>query len=160
MTAGIYVIIAIIYITIRNMRKDCKCLKVVWLVDIAYLIGGLLYHVGKNFDTVVVQTSLLGTAALILRLIPFFISKYYQSNLAKEHQTTEAKLQLVPEWILAAESLTLLVDFDAWYTVMYNSFFSDIIYIEQETIFYNFYARFIGSWSVLAFLLLTYTFIL
>ena len=152
-------ITAIIYITIRNMRKDCKCLKVIWLVDIAYLIGGLSYHVGRNFDPVVVQTCLLGTAALIFRFIPFVISKYYQSNLAKEHQTTEAKLQLVPEWILAAESLTLLVDFDAWYTVMYNSFFSDI-YLEQENILYNFYARFIGSWAVWAFLLLTYSFIL
>ena len=56
------------------------------------------------------------------RFIPFFISKYYQSNLAKEHQTTETKLQLVPEWILAAESLTLLVEFDALYDLIVNSF--------------------------------------
>ena len=59
---------------------------------------------------------------MIYRFIPFFISKYYQSNLAKEHQTTEAKLQLVPEWILAAESLTLLVEFEGVYSVMINSF--------------------------------------
>ena len=58
---------------------------------------------------------------MIYRFIPFFLSKYYQSNLAKKHQTTEAKLQLVPEWILAAESLTLLVEFDAWYTMLVNA---------------------------------------
>ena len=68
------------------------------------------------------QSVLLSTTILLYRFIPFFISKYYQSNLAKEHQTTEAKLQLVPEWILAAESLTLLVELNALYTIMINSF--------------------------------------
>ena len=111
---------------IRNVRKDCKCLKVIWLVDIAYLVAGLLYYVGIDLPFPVVQAVLLGTAIMIYRFIPFFISKYYQSNLAKEHQTTEAKLQLVPEWILVAESLTLLVDFNALYTVLYNSVFSAI----------------------------------
>ena len=58
----------------------------------------------------------------VVSFIPFFISKYYQSSLAKEHQTTEAKLQLVPEWILAAESLTVLVEFDALYDLIVHSF--------------------------------------
>ena len=70
----------------------------------------------------IIQPILLGTVVVLYRFIPFFISKYYQFKLAKEHQTTEAKLQLVPEWILAAESLTLLVEFDALYTVIINSF--------------------------------------
>ena len=117
-----YLITSIIYIVIRNVWKDCKCLKVVWLVDIAYFIAGILYYVGRNVPIPVVQPILLGMVVLIYRFIPFFISKYYQSNLAKDHQTTEAKLQLVPEWILAAESLTLLVDFDAMYIVMFRSF--------------------------------------
>ena len=120
----VYLITAIVYILIRNVRKDYKCLKVIWLVDIAYLIGGIFYYVGRNFPPL--QSILLGTVVLLYRFIPFFISKYYQSNLAKEHQTTEAKLQLVPEWILAAESLTLLVEFDALYTVILNSFPSSL----------------------------------
>ena len=114
---------AIIYILIRNIRKDCKCLKVTWLVDSAYVFGGLLYYVGRNLAFPVAQPILLGMVVVIYRFIPFFISKYYQSSLAKEHQTTEAKLQLVPEWILGAESLTLLVEFDALYTVIINPFF-------------------------------------
>ena len=121
---------------IHNVRKDCKCLKVTWLVDIAYIIGGILYYVGRNFNPSILfpcfdpcqisgrirQSILLSTSVVLYRFIPFFISKYYQSNLAKESQTTEAKLQLVPEWILAAESLTLLVEFDALYTVAIFSF--------------------------------------
>ena len=136
----VYLIAAIVYVVVHNVRKDCKCLKVVWLVDIAYFIGGLLYYVGRNIPILiilkinpcditcqqslqVVESILLGMVVVLYRFIPFFISKYYQSNLAKEHQTTEVKLQLVPEWILAAESLTLLVEFDALYTVMLHSFF-------------------------------------
>ena len=118
----VYLITAIVYILIRNVRKDCKCLKVIWLVDITYFIGGIFYYVGRNFPFIILESFLLGTVVVLYRFIPFFISKYYQSNLAKEHQTTEAKLQLIPEWILAAESLTLLVEFDAMYTVMINSF--------------------------------------
>ena len=128
----VYLIAAIVYIPIHNVSKDCKCLKVIWLVDIAYLIGGIFYYVGKNIPfsacsnytnscwqiILVTRSILLVTVVVLYRFIPFFISKYYQSKLAKEHQTTEAKLQLVPEWILAAESLTLLVEFDALYTVM------------------------------------------
>ena len=140
----VYLITAIAYILIRNVRKDCRCLKVIWIVDIAYFIGGILYYAGRNVRILVetlpnyfcsptvtsscqqslkiTQSFLLGTVVVFYWFIPFFISKYYQSNLAKEHQITEAKLQLVPEWILAAESLTLLVEFDALYTVMMNSF--------------------------------------
>ena len=44
----VYLITAIVYIVVRNVSKDCKCLKAVWLVDIAYLVGGLFYYVGKN----------------------------------------------------------------------------------------------------------------
>ena len=136
-----YLIAAIVYILIRNVRKDCECLKEIWLVDIAYLIGGIFYYAGRNVinlhwmfyfcfssqdgcynSLLISQSFLLGTVVVLYRFIPFFISKYYQSNLVKEHQITEAKLQLVPEWILAAESLTLLVEFDALYTVMINSF--------------------------------------
>ena len=116
-----YLTAVIAYILIRDVRKDCKCLKVVWLVDIAYLIAGLFYYVGINLPMTEAQPILLGMAVVLYRFIPFVISKYYQSNLAKEHQTTEAKLQLVPEWILAAESMTLFVEFDAWYTVIANS---------------------------------------
>ena len=122
----VYLIITITYMLIRNVTKDFKCLKVIWLVDIAYLVAGSLYYVGIHFLSSVLQTVLLGTSILVYRFIPFFISKYYQSNLAKEHQTTEAKLQLVPEWILAAESLTSLVVFNALYTVLFNSVFSAI----------------------------------
>ena len=137
----VYLITAVAYILIRNVRIDCKCLKVVWLVDIAYAIGGILYYVGKNIPfsacssytyscgqiTLVTKSILLVTVVVLYRFIPFFISKYYQSNLVKEHQTTEAKLQLVPEWILAAESLTLLVEFDALHTVMINWFISTYV---------------------------------
>ena len=112
----IYLIAAITYMVIRNVRKDCKCLKVVWLVDIAYIFSGFLYYLENNFG--IFEPILLGMVVVFYRFIPFFISKYYQSNLAKEHQTTEAKLQLVPEWILAAESLTLLVEFDALYKIL------------------------------------------
>ena len=128
----LYLITAIAYILIRNVKKNCDCLKVIWFVDIAYFIGGILYYVGRNFPGTffgcstsercnlprIIQPILLGTVVVLYRFIPFFISKYYQFKLAKEHQTTEAKLQLVPEWILAAESLTLLVEFDALYTVI------------------------------------------
>ena len=135
-----YLIAAIVYILIRNVRKDCECLKEIWWVDIAYLIGGIFYYAGRNVinlhwmfyfcfishrcynSMLISQSFLLGTVVVLYRFIPFFISKYYQSNLVKEHQITEAKLQLVPEWILAVESLTLLVEFDALYTVMINSF--------------------------------------
>ena len=78
------------------------------------------------------------------RFIPFFISKYYQSNLAKEHQTTEAKLQLVPEWILAAESLTLFVEFNALYNILTLSGLGSICIIA------------IGAWTTWALFLLTY----
>ena len=124
----VYLITVIAYILIRNVRKDCESIKVIWLVDIAYFTGGILYYAGRNFPgisgscDICISIFLLGTSVVLYRFIPFFISMYYQSNLAKEHQTTEAKLQLVPEWILAAESLTLLVEFDAWYSVMISSF--------------------------------------
>ena len=135
--AVVYLIAVIVYIIIRNVKKTCKkCLKAIWLVDIAYSVAGFLYYVGINFPIPVLQAILLGTTILVYRFVPFFISKYYQSNLAKEHQTTEAKLQLVPEWILAAESLTLFVEFDALYIVLLNSFFP-AIYIGTPNVFCN-----------------------
>ena len=147
----------------------------IWLVDIAYLFGGILYYVGRNYPILarflspcdgscqnslqVIESILLGTSVLLYRFIPFFISKYYQSNLAKEHQITEAKLQLVPEWILAAESLTLLVEFDALYTVMISSFVPTLTF----TIYRNFCAsdaRIIGAWVLWALFVLMYISIL
>ena len=133
----LYLIAVIVYIIIRNINKNCeKCLNVIWLVDIAYSVTGFLYYVGINLPFPIVQAVLLGTTILVYRFIPFVISKYYQSSLAKEHQTTEAKLQLVPEWILAAESLTLFVEFDALYIVLCNSFFP-AIYIGTPNVFCN-----------------------
>ena len=117
-----YLIIGIVYILIRNVKRDCKCLKAVWLVDIAYFIAGIFYYLGTNLFIPVATPMLLGMVVVFYRFIPFFISKYYQSSLAKEHQTTEAKLQLVPEWVHAAESLTLLVEFDALYGLIVFSF--------------------------------------
>ena len=145
-----YLITSIIYIVIRNVWKNCKCLKVVWLVDIAYFIGGISYYVGRNVPIPVVQPILLGMVVLIYRFIPFFISKYYQSNLAKEHQTTEAKLQLVPEWILAAESLTLLVDFDALYIVIFRSFIQSSRSVCTPSVV-------TGAWVLWALFVLLYT---
>ena len=162
----VYLITAIAYILIRNARKDCDCFKMIWFVDTAYFIGGILYYVGRNFPflaTVYIcsvtgpifcrqsmqttQSILLGTAVVFYRFIPYFISKYYQSNLVKEHQTTEAKLQLVPEWILAAESLTLLVEFDALYTIMIP--LNRCIDVSI-----------IGAWVLWTFFILVYIFIL
>ena len=166
-----YLITSIVYIVIRNVRKDCKCLKVIWLVDIAYFIGGILYYLGKNFligspyfiipiptscddsclqQLQIIQPFLLGMVVVFYRFIPFFISKYYQSNLAKEHQTTEAKLQLVPEWILAAESLTLLVEFDALYNVMIHSFIQSRLSICASSIV-------IAAWVLWGLFVLLYT---
>ena len=85
---------------------------------------------------------------MFYRFVPFVISKYYQSNLVKEHQTTEAKLQLVPEWILAAESLTLLVEFDALFTIMTYPFVTNCVAYQ------------VGFWVVWASFVLTYMFIL
>ena len=176
----VYLITAIVYILIRNVRKDCKCLKVIWMVDITYFIGGLFYYFGRNFPILarlfqnggscqnsiqIIQSILLGTVVVLYRFIPHFISKYYQSKLAKENQTTEAKLQLLPEWILAAESLTLLVEFDALYTVMINSFTVTINSLSETTNITNpFYcesgAQAIAAWVLWALFVLMYMFIL
>ena len=150
-----YLITTIIYILIRNIRKDCKCLKVTWLVDSAYVFGGLLYYAGRNLPFAVAQPILLGMVVVLYRFIPFFISKYYQSNLAKEHQTTEAKLQLVPEWILASESLTMLVEFDALYTVIINQNFQFPVYTICRSA-----APVIGAWVIWTLLVLMYILIL
>ena len=124
----VYLITAIAYILIRNVQRDGKCLKVTWIVDIGYLFGGMFYYVGRNLLNLNalpidlfngVRTTaffLLGLVVVFYRVIPFMISKYYQFNLAKE-----AKLQLVPVGILAVESLTWLVEFDAWYAVVGNN---------------------------------------
>ena len=157
----VYLITATAYILIRNVKNEPECSQVVWL---AYLFGGILYYVGRNLLSLAIiipsctssclhsipatQSILLGTSVVIYRFIPFFISKYYQSKLAKEHQTTEAKLQLAPEWILAAESLTLLVEFDALYTVMISSFSGYVC------------AQVIAAWVLWALFVLMYTFIL
>ena len=159
----VFFITAIVYIVFRNMTRVCEYFRVSWLVDIAYLIGGLTYYVGRNLPQVALthdqcertcqesillaQPILLGMVVVIYRFIPFFISKYYQSNLAKEHQTTEAKLQLVPEWILAAESLTLLVEFDALFTIM--------TYYVTDCAIYQ-----VGFWVLWGLFVLTYMFIL
>ena len=145
-----YLISAIIYIRISKPKNERKCLKLVWLIDAAYIFGGLLYFAGRNLRTPA-TTVPLGMVVVFYRFIPFFISKYYQSNLAKEHQTTEAKLQLVPEWILAAESLTLLVELDAWYTVMLVAFIRDKSQCSVSVI---------GAWVIWALFVLTYSLIL
>ena len=162
----VYLITAIAYILIRNVKNDPECSQVVWFVDIAYFFSGILYYVGRNFpflarafsdkipsctssclqSLLVTQSILLGTSAVLYRFIPFFISKYYQSKLAKEHQTTEAKLQLLPEWIHAAESLTLLMEFDVWYTVLINSFSAN-----GPQFCLSFGAHAIGAWVLWAF---------
>ena len=139
-----------------------------------------MYYVGKNVPIIlnvlnsnekqcrnnnecllpvkVTQYILLGIGPIMLyRFIPFFISKYYQSNLPKEHQTTEAKLQLVPEWILAAESLTLIVEFDALYTVIANAlniFNGDLLHLCSSS------AQVAGYWVLWASFVLMYMFIL
>ena len=170
----VYLITANAYILIRNVKKNCDCLKVIWLVDIAYFIGGILYYVGRNFPLLarflfqcdgscqnslqITQNFLLGTVVVLYRFVPFFISKYYQSKLAKEHQTTEAKLQLVPEWILAAESLTLLVEFDALYTVMINSFSAATTTTNPFRCVSG--AQDIAAWVLWALFVLMYVFIL
>ena len=155
----VYLITAVVYILIRNVRKNCKCLKVIWLVDITYFIGGLFYYVGRdrNLSFLMLESFLLGTVVVLYRFVPFFISKYYQSKLVKEHQTTEAKLQLVPEWILAAESLTLLVEFDAMYTVMINSFSTTTI---PNACSYQGANVAIAAWVLWALFVLMYVFIL
>ena len=152
----VYLFIAIAYILIRNAKENVKCLKVIWLVDLVYMVAGLLYYVGINFPTPLLKAVLLGTGIIVYWFIFFFISKYYQS---KEHQTTEAKLQLVPEWILAAESVTLFVDFDAWYTVMINSFNLTINMTNSDS-FCESDGRIIGAWVLWAFFILLYMFVL
>ena len=122
-----------------------------------------MYYVGKNLPVFillcnescqqqiqVIQPFLLGMVVVLYRFIPFFVSKYYQSNLAKEHQTTEAKLQLVPEWILAAESLTLFVDFDAFYNVMIHSFIHSPVTVCSSSVV-------IAAWLLWALFVLLYT---
>ena len=52
----VYLNIVIAYM-LRNVRKDCKCLKVVWLVDIAYFVTGVFYYVGKNLPLLAVLSS-------------------------------------------------------------------------------------------------------
>ena len=147
-----YLISAIIYIIISKPKNERKCLKLVWLIDAAYIFGGLLYFAGRNFITPATPI-LLGIVVVFYRFIPFFVSKYYQSSLAKEHQTTEAKLQLVPEWIFAAESLTLLVELDAWYTVMLIAFIRNFSPSQCLT-------AAIGTWVLWALFVLAYSLIL
>ena len=170
----IYLMITFGYIVIHNVKKNCKCLKVVWFVDIAYFLAGLFYYVGKNFPILarvmfecddsclnslrITQPILLGMTVVICRFIPYLISKYYQPNIIKKRRTTDAKLQLVPEWIVAAESLTLLVEFDAIYTIIVNSFM-------QATTATNLLSCESGSQDIAAFVLwasfvLMYMFIL
>ena len=127
-------VLATIY-TFRNIKKN-NCAKGTCLVDIVHLIGGLVYFVGDNYPTLIrdygtelgcgteclnsvvaSEPVLLGVAVVFYRVIPFCINKYYQSRLAKK-QDTEVAVQLEPEWILGAESLTLLVEFDSWFTIV------------------------------------------
>ena len=123
----VYLITAIAYILVRNLQSDGKYLKVTWIVDIAYLFGGMFYYVGRNllnlnqvpqdpflYGVRAAAFFLLGMVVVFYRLIPFFIFKHYPVNLAKEHKTIEV-------WILAAKSLTWLVEFDAWYAVVGNA---------------------------------------
>ena len=120
LTSLIVYVIGYFIIMIAFVMIDDDQSKTNSLLDIIYFTGGMMYYIARNLSIPVVQPILLGMVVVFYRFIPLFISKYYQSNLAKEHQTTEAKLQLVPEWILAAESLTLLVEFDALYTLIVN----------------------------------------
>ena len=137
-TIGVlYLLVATIY-TFRNIFKKDNCAKCTWacLVDIVHLIGGLVYFVGDNYPTLIrdygielecgaecmnsvvaSEPVLLGVAVVFYRLIPFCITKYHQSRLAKK-QDAEVAVQLEPEWVLGAESLTLLVEFDSWFTVV------------------------------------------
>ena len=140
---AIFIIIGIVYIvtasiySFRNIRKDCSRASA-WLVDLVHVLGGVVYYVGDNyppmireygpelgcngaqcFESVAASESvLLGMAVVFYRLIPFCIAKYYKSRLAKPDKNTEVEVQLEPEWVLAAESLTLLVEFDTWFTVV------------------------------------------
>ena len=140
---GILIIIGLVYLliatayTFRNIIKKDNCAKGSCLVDIVHLIGGLVYFVGDNYPTLIrdygtelgcgteclnsvvaSEPVLLGVAVVFYRVIPFCITKYYQSRLAKGKQDTEVAVQLEPEWVLGAESLTLLVEFDSWFTVV------------------------------------------
>ena len=140
---AIFIIIGIVYIvtatvySFRNIRKDCSRAST-WLVDLVHVLGGLVYYVGDNYPPMIreygaelgcsgtqclesvaaSESVLLGMAVVFYRLIPFCISKYYKSRLAKHDKDTEIAVQLEPEWVLAAESLTLLMEFDTWFTVV------------------------------------------
>ena len=142
---AIFIIIGIVYLliatayTFRNIFKKDNCAKGTCLIDIVHLIGGLVYFVGDNYPTLIrdygtelgcgaeclnsvfaSKSVLLGVAVVFYRVIPFCINKYYQSRLVKK-QDTEDTVQLEPEWVLGAESLTLLVEFDSWFTVVGTS---------------------------------------
>ena len=130
----LYLIVSIIY-TLRNAKQNYS--KGTWIVDIVHLLGGLVYFVGDNYPPLVrsygselgcgqacmdmvtaSEPVLLGMAVVFYRLLPFCIGKYFRAKLAKKKKTTEIPVQFEPEWILAAESLTLLVEFDSWFTVV------------------------------------------
>ena len=167
----VYLNIVIAYM-LHNVRIDSNFLKVIWLSNIAYFVNGVLYKKIPFFIGLtsnenqcatrsclvpiqIAQYILLGMVVVLYRFIPSFISKYYQSNLAKEHQTTEAKLQLVPEWILAAESVTLLVEHNALFTIIVNSIES---IVEAPTCSLS--AQLIGFWVSWASIILMYIFII
>lgn len=134
-TGVIYLVISGIY-TVRNIKEDDR--KGTWIVDVVFLIGGLLYFVGDNYPTFVRQYGavfncdrstacfemveaseaiLLGMAVVFYRLIPFCVNKYFNAKYAKDKEA-EVEVEVVPEWIMAAESLTLLVEFNTWFTVV------------------------------------------
>ena len=114
-------VVGYLIILIADVMLHDDSTETSWLLDTTYFAGGMMYYVARNVWIPEIQPILLGMVVVFCQFIPFLISKYYQSNLAKDHQTTEAKLRLVPKWILAAESLTLLVEFDALYTLIVNS---------------------------------------
>ena len=132
---AIVIFIGLIYLaaaTIYTFRKNNSC-RCTW-VDIAHLVGGIAYFVGNNCTTLISdyrtefgcgeeclnsvifsESVLLGVAGVI----PFCIKEYQsRARLPKEKQDSEVT---EPEWVLGVESLTLLVEFDSWFTVVGTS---------------------------------------
>ena len=86
----VYLITAIVYILIRNVKKDCESIKVIWLVDIAYFIGEILYYAGRNFLGISyfdfsTRHTYISSACMLYRFIQFSISKNSVTYYKKMH---------------------------------------------------------------------------